>query len=102
MGRFSLLLVAVGLITLIVFPLVIFAQPGFTEMQQARSFIRDSFFSVRDLSYVIAALVALSGAVVVYHKWQMGKDVGMDISAWFFSSIFVLLTGAFLSQLLGI
>jgi hypothetical protein len=95
-------MLAVGLITLIVFPLVIFAQPGLTEMGQARSFIRDSFFSVLDLSYVIAALIALSGAVVVYNKWQMGKDVGMDIPAWFFSSIFVLLTGAFLSKLLGI
>jgi hypothetical protein len=83
-------------------PLDALAQPGLPEMQQASSFIRNSFFSMRDLSYVISALIALVGAVVIYHKWQMGKDVGMDIPAWFFSSIFVLLTGAFLSQLFGI
>jgi hypothetical protein len=39
---------------------------------------------------------------VVYHKWQMGKDVGMDIPAWFFSSLFVLLTWTFLLHLFGL
>jgi len=97
MNRLVLLLLAsIGL------PLFVGAQPGLPEMEQASSFIRSSFFSMRDLSYVLAAMIAIIGAVTIYHKWQMGKDVSMDIPAWFFSSIFVLLTGAFLSQLFGI
>lgn len=97
MNRFIFLLLAsIGL------PLFVNAQPGLQEMEQASSFIRSSFFSMRDLSYVLAALIATMGAVTIYHKWQMGKDVSMDIPAWFFSSIFVLLLGTFLSQLFGI
>ncbi|WP_426330089.1 DUF4134 family protein [Pedobacter sp. R-06] len=98
MTRFRVFL----LLPLVVLPLFCIGQPGLPEMEQATSLIRNSFFSMRDLSYVLAALIAVIGAVVIYHKWQMGKDVGTDIPAWFFSSIFVLLTGAFLSQLFGI
>lgn len=98
MAKFSVLL----LLPLVILPLVGSAQAGLAEMEQARSFVRSSFFSMRDLSYVLAALIAVIGALTIYHKWQMGKEVNMDITAWFFSSIFILLIGAFLSQLFGI
>ncbi|RBQ12047.1 DUF4134 family protein [Pedobacter miscanthi] len=100
--RFLILLSLAQLAVLVADPLVAFAQPGIAEMGQARSWIREYFFSMRDFSYVVSALVALFGAVVVYHKWQMGKDVGMDIPAWFFSSLFVLLTWTFLLHLFGL
>lgn len=98
MGKFFVLL----LLPLVILPLVGAAQPGLAEMEQASSFVKSSFFSMRDLSYVLAALIAVIGAVTIYHKWQMGKEVDMDITAWFFSSIFILLVGAFLSQIFGI
>ncbi|RBQ08958.1 DUF4134 family protein [Pedobacter miscanthi] len=102
MGRLTVMLLLVQIIVLVAGPLAALAQPGLAEMQQARSFIRESFFSMRDFSYIVSALVAIVGAVTVYHKWQMGKDVSMDIPAWFFSSMFLLLTWTFLLHLFGI
>jgi hypothetical protein len=104
MKRFKVLLLflLVQLFALVTSPLDLLAQPGLAEMGEARSWIREYFFSMRDFSYVVSALIAIVGAVVVYHKWQMGKDVGMDISAWFFSSLFVLLTWTFLLHLFGL
>jgi hypothetical protein len=101
-SRLLLLLLLVQLFALVVSPVVLLAQPGVAEMGEARSWIREYFFSMRDFAYVVSALIAIVGAVVVYHKWQMGKDVGMDIPAWFFSSLFVLLTWTFLLHLFGL
>jgi hypothetical protein len=78
------------------------AQPGIAEMQQARSFIRESFFSMRDLSLVLAALISIIGAVHVYHKMQMGKDVSADIPAWFFSALFVIVIHIVLVHVFGL
>lgn len=78
------------------------AQPGLQEMQEARSFVRHSFFSMQDFSYILAGLIAIFGSVRVFHKWQMGKEITEDLSAWFFSALFILLMGSFLSQLFGI
>jgi hypothetical protein len=78
------------------------AQPGIAEMGEARSFIRESFFSMSDLSYVLAALIAIAGAVHVYHKMQMGKDVSADIPAWFFSALFIIVINIILVHLFGL
>ncbi|MGN7986502.1 MULTISPECIES: DUF4134 family protein [Pedobacter] len=78
------------------------AQPGIAEMGEARSFIRESFFSMSDLSYVLAALISIIGAVHVYHKMQMGKDVSADIPAWFFSALFIIVINIVLVHVFGL
>jgi hypothetical protein len=75
---------------------------GMVELQQAESFLQGSFFSFRDLSFVLAGLIAIAGAVSVYHKWQMGRDVSMDVPAWFFSSLFVLVLGLIVAGFFGL
>lgn len=79
-----------------------FAQPGIAEMGEARSFIRESFFSMRDLSLVLAALISIIGAVHVYHKMQMGKDVSADIPGWFFSALFIIVIHIVLVHVFGL
>jgi len=47
-------------------------------------------------------LIAIAGAVSIYHKWQMGRDVSMDVPAWFFSSLFVLVLGLMVAGFFGL
>jgi len=100
--RLVILLLVVQILLLVADPMDVFAQPGLAEMDQARSWIREYFFSMRDFSYVVSALIAIVGAVVIYNKWQLGKDVSMDIPAWFFSALFLLLTWTFLLHVFGL
>ena len=80
-----------------------FGQPGISEMQQAQSDLSSTFFSAFSCSLVIAGLFGLTGAVKIYHNWQMGKErIDSDIAAWFFAAIFMVLAGAFLRALFGI
>ncbi|WP_345947685.1 DUF4134 family protein [Mucilaginibacter sp. PAMB04274] len=79
------------------------AQPGIAEMQQARQDFTSSFFSVFDLSLVIAGILGITGAVKIYHNWQMGKHhIESDVSGWFFAALFMVLAGAFIRALFGI
>jgi len=79
------------------------AQPGIAEMQRAKDDLTADFFSVFDLSLVMATLLGLNGALKVYHNWQMGKDrIDADVAAWFFAALFMVLAGAFLRALFGI
>ncbi|SDP46694.1 protein of unknown function [Mucilaginibacter sp. OK268] len=79
------------------------AQPGIEEMQRARSDLAADFFSVFDLSLVIATLLGLIGAAKIYQNWQMGKDrIDSDVAAWFYAAFFMLLAGTFLRALFGI
>jgi hypothetical protein len=79
------------------------AQPGISEMQEARQDLSASFFSAFDFSLVISALLGITGAVKIYHNWQMGKDrIDADVAAWFFAALFMVLAGAFLRALFGI
>ena len=75
---------------------------GMAELRQAESFLHGSFFSFRELSFVLAGLIAIAGAVSVYHKWQMGRDVSMGVPAWFFSSLFVLVLGLIVASFFGL
>ena len=85
------------------FPFIAMAQPGIDEMQQARQDLSASFFSAFDCSMVIAGILGLFGAVRIYHNWQMGRDrIDAQVAGWFFSSLFMLLTGAFLRAMFGI
>jgi len=80
-----------------------FGQPGVDEMNQASQQLTSSFFSAFDCSLVIAAIMGLTGAVRIYHNWQMGKrEMTADVAAWFFAAIFMVLAGAFLRALFGI
>lgn len=81
----------------------VFAQPGLDEMNQAKQQLTTSFFSAFDCSLVLAAIFGISGAVRIYHNWQMGKrEITADIAAWFFAALFMILAGAFLRALFGI
>jgi len=80
-----------------------FCQPGINEMNQASQQLTSSFFSAFDCSLVIAAILGLTGAVRIYHNWQMGKrEITADVAAWFYAAIFMVLAGAFLRALFGI
>ena len=79
------------------------AQPGIPEMQQARDELAADYFSAFDLSLVLASILGLTGAVKIYHNWQMGKHhIDADIAAWFYAAFFMVLAGAFLRALFGI
>lgn len=82
---------------------VCYAQPGISEMQQAREDLASDFFSAFDLSLVVAAILGICGAVRIYHNWQMGADrIDAAVSAWFFAALFMVLAGTFLKALFGI
>lgn len=84
-------------------PFLAMAQPGINEMQQARQDLSASFFSAFDCSMVVAGILGLAGAVRIYHNWQMGRDrIDAQVAGWFFSSLFMVLTGAFLRAMFGI
>jgi hypothetical protein len=79
------------------------AQPGIAEMNQATGNIRQSFFSARDTSLILASIFSITGAVKIYYNWQMGKDrITPEVAGWFFASLFMILAGPFLQQLFGI
>jgi hypothetical protein len=79
------------------------AQPGLDEMQQAQQSLTQSFFSAQDCSLVLAALLATGGALRIYYNWQLGKPrMDMEIAAWFFAAIFMVLAGAFVRAVFGI
>jgi uncharacterized membrane protein YidH (DUF202 family) len=83
--------------------MVLRAQPGITEMQQARDDLSSSFFSAFGLSLIIAAILGTLGAIRIYHNWQMGqKEITASVAAWFFAALFMVLAGAFLKALFGI
>lgn len=72
-------------------------------MHQAKQDLSASFFSARDASLILAAILGIIGAVRIYHNWQMGKDrITGDVAAWFFSALFMVLLGAFCQALFGI
>lgn len=84
-------------------PAIAICQPGITEMQEARSDLSQSFFSVRDLSLVIAAILGIIGALRIYHNLQMGRErFTSEVAAWFFSALFMVLLGAFCQAVFGI
>jgi hypothetical protein len=79
------------------------AQPGITQMQQARDDLSSSFFSAFGLSLVVAGILGTLGAVRIYHNWQMGqKEITAAVAGWFFAALFMVLAGVFLRALFGI
>lgn len=79
------------------------AQPGIAEMQKARDDLAADYFSAFDLSLVLATILGLTGAVKIYHNWQVGEHhIDADVAAWFYAAFFMVLAGAFLRALFGI
>ncbi|RYX85579.1 DUF4134 domain-containing protein [bacterium] len=79
------------------------AQEGVAEMNQAAGDIGRMFFSMEDLCYVIAAIIAILGSLRVYHKWQRGREeITFDLLAWGGSCLFIVIMPKFLSLLFGI
>ena len=98
--RYSLFL---GILFLLITCLPVVAQPGITEMQQARQELVSTYFSAFDCALVLATLLGLCGAVSVYKNWQDGKHhIDVAVSGWFYAALFVLLSGVFLRALFGI
>ena len=94
-------IVIFGFITLLAN--TVFGQEGIPELNQAARDIGRAFFSFQDLSYVIAAIIAIVGSIKVYHKWQRGREeITFDIFAWAGSCVFMILIPQFLSLLFGI
>ena len=84
-------------------PVLALAQPGINEMQQATQDLSGSFFSAFDCSLVLAGIIGIIGAVRIYHNWQMGREhIHIQIAAWFFAAMFMVLAGAFLRGMFGI
>lgn len=84
-------------------PVFCIAQPGISEMQQARQDLSGSFFSAFDFALVLAGLLGITGAARIYHNWQMGRDrIDAQVAGWFFAAMFMVLSGAFLRAMFGI
>ena len=84
-------------------PALCIAQPGISEMQQAKQDLTASFFSAFDFAMVTAGLLGIAGAVRIFYNWQMGHERIVDqVSAWFFAAMFIILAGAFLRALFGL
>jgi hypothetical protein len=91
------------LVLWLLIPLAVAAQPGIDEMQQAQQSLDQSFFSATDCALVLAGLFGIIGALRIYHNWQMGRErITVDVAAWFFSALFMVLAGAFLKALFGL
>lgn len=81
----------------------VLAQPGISEMQEAKQDLTASFFSAFDLSLIAAAIFGTIGAFRVYYNIQMGRErITADVAAWLFAAIFMTVAGVFLKALFGI
>ena len=101
MKKILLFAATIGALCCLAYPS--WAQPGIDEMNQARQDLTSSFFSALDCSLVIAGIFGITGAVKIYHNWQMGKPrIDSEIASWFFAAFFMVLAGAFLRAVFGI
>jgi hypothetical protein len=79
------------------------AQPGIDEMRQAQQQLTSSFFSAMDFALVLAGIFGITGALRIYHNWQMAHPrIDQQVAAWFFAALFMVLAGAFLQAVFGI
>lgn len=83
--------------------ILVYAQPGIAEMNQATGNLRSTFFSARDATMVLAGILGICGALNIYYNMQIGKDrFTVKIAAWFFAAFFMILMGPFLQAIYGI
>src|ERR1700744_2478430 len=94
---------ALAVLSLLIFPALLVAQPGLNEMQQAQQSLSQTFFSALDCSLVLSAIFGILGALRIYHNWQMGHPrIDQAVASWFFAVIFMVLAGSFLKAMFGI
>lgn len=78
-------------------------QPGLSEFQQAENQLHSSFFSALSCALVLAAIIGITGALRIYHNWQMGeREITAEVSAWFFAALFMVLAGILLRAVFGL
>lgn len=90
------------LIGLCAFTISANAQPGIGEMGAVEDELTTWWQAMVDFSFVLSGIIGLCGAITIFYNWQMGKpNTTAHISAWFFSALFLLLSGVFMRALVG-
>jgi len=79
------------------------AQPGLTEFYAASREVQRWYFSFSDLAMALGTLCGILGGLRVYINWQSGEHhIDRQVMAWFFSCLFLLLSGIFLKALFAL
>lgn len=79
-----------------------YSQPGVDELGEVGTELSTWWVAMIDFSFVLAGLIGICGAITIFYNWQMGKpNTTAHISAWFFSALFLLLSGVFMRALVG-
>jgi len=82
---------------------VLKAQPGLGEFYSASREVQGWYFSFSDLAMVLGALCGILGGLRIYTNWQAGEHhIDRQVMGWFFSCLFLLLSGVFLSALFSL
>ena len=81
-----------------------YSQPGVTDgtLDQASANFRSDFYALSSTIFVIAGIVALVGAIRIYHKWQLGEPIVQDLSGWFYACLFIIVANLFIRGLFGL
>ena len=99
MKAFTLLL---SLALALSLPCLVQAQtpPGINELYSIGGEMHEYYFHFSDLAFIIGAITGLLGGLRVYANWQAGQHhIDAQVSAWFFSCLFLMLCGVFLRGL---
>jgi hypothetical protein len=74
--------------------------PGISEFYQASAEIKNHYFSLSDLSFVLGAIMGLLGGLRIFANWQSGRHhIDQQVAGWLFSCIFLNVCGLFLRGL---
>lgn len=87
------------------FPLMAQAQvpPGINELHSITGEMHQYYFHFSDLALIIGAIAGILGGLRVYGNWQAGHHhIDAQVMGWFFSCLFLLLSGVFLRGLFGL
>jgi len=77
--------------------------PGINEFYQAGASMHSYYYSFSDLSLVLGGIVGMIGGLRVYINWQSGRHhIDAQVTGWFFSCLFLLLSGVFLRGVFGL
>lgn len=77
--------------------------PGINELYSISGEMHQYYFHFSDLSFIIGAITGLVGGLRVYANWQAGQHhIDAQVSAWFFSCLFLICCGVFLRGLFNI
>lgn len=77
--------------------------PGISEFHQASTQIKNHYFSLSDLSFMLGAIMGLLGGLRIFANWQSGRHhIDQQVAGWFFSCIFLNVCGLFLRGLFSL